>query len=71
MDVHIVAERDYEIEAVHVRPGERIAAKDLLIELKGPALSAGVSARGSAFCDAKITLPPISRRVAKRDRPVR
>ena len=37
METHIVTERDCEIAAVHVKPGERVAAKDLLIELKGAA----------------------------------
>jgi len=36
METHIAAERDCEIVAVHVKPGERVAAKDLLIELKDP-----------------------------------
>jgi pyruvate carboxylase len=36
METHIAAERDCEIAAVHVKPGERVAAKDLLIELKDP-----------------------------------
>jgi pyruvate carboxylase len=35
METHIAAERDCEIAAVHVRAGDRVAAKDLLIELKG------------------------------------
>jgi pyruvate carboxylase len=34
METHIAAERDCEIAAVHVRPGDRVAAKDLLIEFK-------------------------------------
>jgi len=33
METHIAVERDCEIAAVHVKPGERVAAKDLLIEL--------------------------------------
>ncbi|WP_029971392.1 pyruvate carboxylase [Paraburkholderia graminis] len=33
METHIAAERDCEIAAVHVRAGDRVAAKDLLIEL--------------------------------------
>jgi pyruvate carboxylase len=35
METHIAADRDGEIAAVHVKPGDRVAAKDLLIELKG------------------------------------
>jgi hypothetical protein len=31
---YIAAERDCEIAAVHVQPGDCVAAKDLLIELK-------------------------------------
>ena len=34
METHIAAERDCEIAAVHVQPGDRVASKDLLIELK-------------------------------------
>jgi pyruvate carboxylase len=34
METHISAERDCEIAAVHVRAGDRVAAKDLMIELK-------------------------------------
>lgn len=34
METHITAERDCEIAAVHVKVGEQVAAKDLLIELK-------------------------------------
>jgi pyruvate carboxylase len=35
METHIAAERDCEIAAVHVRVGDSVAAKDLLIEFKG------------------------------------
>ena len=35
METHIAAERDCEIAAVHIQAGVRVAAKDLLIELKG------------------------------------
>ena len=35
METHIEAERDCEIAAVHIQAGDRVAAKDLLIELKG------------------------------------
>ncbi|KHK55801.1 pyruvate carboxylase [Ralstonia sp. A12] len=34
METHITAERNCEIAAVHVQVGDRVAAKDLLIELK-------------------------------------
>ncbi|WP_042879401.1 pyruvate carboxylase [Cupriavidus necator] len=34
METHIPADRDCEIAAVHVKQGDRVAAKDLLIELK-------------------------------------
>ncbi|MGT2494254.1 hypothetical protein ACU4GD_36740 [Cupriavidus basilensis] len=39
METHIAAERDCEIAAVHVRPGDRVAAKDLLIEFKDISLT--------------------------------
>ncbi|NSX12797.1 pyruvate carboxylase [Cupriavidus taiwanensis] len=35
METHIAADRDCEIAAVHVKAGDRVAAKDLLVELKG------------------------------------
>jgi len=35
METHIAADRDCVIAAVHVKQGDRVAAKDLLIELKG------------------------------------
>jgi pyruvate carboxylase len=34
METHIAAERDCEIAAVYVKPGEQVGAKDLLIVLK-------------------------------------
>ncbi len=34
METHIAADRDCEIAVVHVKQGDRVAAKDLLIELK-------------------------------------
>ncbi|WP_043421236.1 pyruvate carboxylase [Cupriavidus basilensis] len=37
METHLAAEFDCEIEAVHVAPGDRVAAKDLLIVLRRPA----------------------------------
>ncbi|WP_233839357.1 pyruvate carboxylase [Paraburkholderia sp. ZP32-5] len=35
METHIAADRDCEIAAIHVQSGDRVAAKDLLLELKG------------------------------------
>jgi pyruvate carboxylase len=34
MEAHIAAERDGVIDTVHVQPGDRVSAKDLLIEWK-------------------------------------
>jgi pyruvate carboxylase len=34
METHIAADRDAEVEAVHVAPGDRVQAKDLLILLR-------------------------------------
>jgi pyruvate carboxylase len=34
METHIAADRDCVIAAVHVQTGDRVAAKDLLIELQ-------------------------------------
>ncbi len=34
METHVAADRDAEVEAVHVAPGDRVQAKDLLIVLK-------------------------------------
>jgi pyruvate carboxylase len=33
METVLTAERDAQVKAVHVRPGETVGAKDLLIEL--------------------------------------
>jgi len=33
METHIASERDCEVAVVHVHSGDRVAAKDLLIEL--------------------------------------
>ena len=37
METHVAAERDAEVEAVLVVPGDRVQAKDLLIVLKAVA----------------------------------
>jgi pyruvate carboxylase len=37
METHVAAERDAEIEAVLIAPGDRVQAKDLLIVLKAVA----------------------------------
>jgi pyruvate carboxylase len=34
METHVSAERDAEVEAVHVAPGDRVQAKDLLVVLR-------------------------------------
>ncbi len=34
METNISAEGDYEVAAVHVTQGDRVAARELLIELK-------------------------------------
>ncbi|MCY1285110.1 pyruvate carboxylase [compost metagenome] len=34
METHIAADRDCVIAVVHVKQGDRVAAKDLLVELK-------------------------------------
>jgi pyruvate carboxylase len=34
METHIAAERDCEVHEVLIHPGDRVAAKDLLIVLK-------------------------------------
>jgi pyruvate carboxylase len=34
METHVTADRDAEVEAVHIAPGDRVQAKDLLIVLK-------------------------------------
>ena len=34
METHVTADRDAEVAAVHVAPGDRVQAKDLLIVLK-------------------------------------
>jgi pyruvate carboxylase len=34
METHVAADRDAEVEAVHVAPGNRVQAKDLLIVLR-------------------------------------
>ena len=36
METHVTAERDAEVEAVHIAPGDGCSAKDLLIVLKAP-----------------------------------
>ena len=36
METHVTAERDALVEAVHIAPGDRVQAKDLLIVLKAP-----------------------------------
>lgn len=41
METHLCAEFDCEIEAVHVVPGDRVAAKDLLVLLKSACASDG------------------------------
>ncbi|MDR3381392.1 pyruvate carboxylase [Cupriavidus basilensis] len=41
METHLCAEFDCEIEAVHVVPGDRVAAKDLLVLLKSACASEG------------------------------
>ena len=37
METHFTADRDAEVEAVHIVPGHRVLAKDLLIVLQAPA----------------------------------
>ena len=34
METHVAADRDAEVEAVHVAPSDRVQAKDLLIVLR-------------------------------------
>ena len=36
METHVTADRDAVVEAVHIAPGDRVQAKDLLIVLKAP-----------------------------------
>jgi pyruvate carboxylase len=37
IETHVTADRDAEVEAVHIVPGHWVQAKDLLIVLKEPA----------------------------------
>jgi pyruvate carboxylase len=56
METHIAADRDCEVVAIHVQSGDRVAAKDSLLELKSISQETSATGFASRQCSTPVRI---------------